>query len=318
MNDEFKKQLHFFDTNYELIFCDTSFHGQKIYIGNSTNRICRFCGQSNPEVTFKTISHTAPEFLGNKKYISNDECDTCNKFFSENLENYLDKFTKPYRTLARMKGKDKIPKYKSKDKKTLLQSSKNNIYCEDVIDSGFLDLNTNKKCLTMNFTLEPYIPTAVYKCFVKIALSFLPNSELGSFQKAIKWLKEKDHSKKLITPQLLFQKFIPGINPVKNLSIMLLRRKPTSDIHPYAYQIIAFGNFFYQLIIPSDKDFNQSKTITYDFRVMPSPWELKNKRLQCKKIDLTSHDTIKDEIKIINISFDTIEKFYKESDMDNL
>ncbi|CUU82526.1 HNH endonuclease [Campylobacter hyointestinalis] len=87
----------------------------KIYIEDDTNvKKCRFCGKSCPEVTFKNISHAIPECLGNKQIICKNECDECNKFFSEKLENHLDKITLPYRNINFLKGKIKFQAIKSK------------------------------------------------------------------------------------------------------------------------------------------------------------------------------------------------------------
>jgi hypothetical protein len=48
---------------------------------NKSERKCRFCGKSNPEVSFKKKAHLIPEFLGNKMLLSDFECDSCNYEF---------------------------------------------------------------------------------------------------------------------------------------------------------------------------------------------------------------------------------------------
>jgi len=104
------ERLEFFEKNYEIIADYHLGNGEYIYIGNE-DKVCRFCNKAEPEVTFKTIAHAVPEFLGNKQLILKNECDQCNTFLSNNLENSLDKYTKPFRLVAQIKGKKKVPAY---------------------------------------------------------------------------------------------------------------------------------------------------------------------------------------------------------------
>lgn len=314
-----RERLDLYNNNYKMLFYETNFCGRKVYIGNKHNKKCRFCGKTEPEVTFKTIAHAIPEFLGNKKYISNEECDTCNKFFSEQLENHLDKFTKPYRTLAMIKGKSKVPKYRSKSKKTRLFSLlSKELHMEDVVDSDAFDLKLHENKLTLKFELEPYIPTAVYKCLVKIALSFLPHDELSFFKNALKWITLENHSKKLIKPQLIFIKFVPGVNPTKNLSMFLLKKKENVEKYPYCYLILCFGNFIYQLVVPSDEDFKKNKKVSCLFYSFPSPWEINGISLQEWKRNFSGHEVVTDSTESINFSFKKTEEFETEEEMESL
>lgn len=49
-------------------------------------RVCRYCHRSMPEVSFKKVAHTISEALGNKSIKTNDECDECNQFFGDTIE----------------------------------------------------------------------------------------------------------------------------------------------------------------------------------------------------------------------------------------
>ena len=74
----------FNDLPYELfLFVPT----QKIVVGESdkNKRRCIYCGGflgDNKRTTFKEKAHAIPEALGNKKFIQNEECDSCNSFFA--------------------------------------------------------------------------------------------------------------------------------------------------------------------------------------------------------------------------------------------
>ena len=59
----------------------------RITTGSSHNpRKCRFCGKSEPEISFDNdTAHAISESLGNTNFICIDECKSCNHFFS-NIE----------------------------------------------------------------------------------------------------------------------------------------------------------------------------------------------------------------------------------------
>ena len=89
------------------MFSEVLSKGDKLFIDSESERVCRFCGKSESQVTFKSVAHAIPESLGNKRVILLNECDECNSFFSETLEDSFDKYTKPYRLLFGVKDKKK-------------------------------------------------------------------------------------------------------------------------------------------------------------------------------------------------------------------
>ena len=89
MYKRYKERLSAAMRDYHCVFCTDRDNSTII---EPSEKICRFCGKKEPEVTFNKIAHAIPEMLGNKQYISLSECDTCNKKFSkyeDNLEGYL-------------------------------------------------------------------------------------------------------------------------------------------------------------------------------------------------------------------------------------
>lgn len=99
---------------------------------------------------------------------------------------------------------------------------------------------------------EPHIPAAVYKTLVKMALSLIEEEkEVSAFQMTIKWLLEKDHSKHFMLPLKMQAQFIE--NDILESFVCLLRRKEGKNV-PYAIFIIGFGNWLYQIIVPSHLD----------------------------------------------------------------
>ena len=110
----------FFSENYDLIFSSGVWSigtERKVLIGEKENKLCRFCGKDESSTSFNNVSHAIPESLGNKTFIALEECDTCNEEFAQGIEDSLDKYLKPYRTLAHIKGKKKSLPLKVETKK---------------------------------------------------------------------------------------------------------------------------------------------------------------------------------------------------------
>lgn len=117
-NEDFEKMTKQIDNlfgvlmnSYEMFVFDENTRG-KIGEPDKSKRICRYCNKTNPEVSFKKVAHSISEALGNKKIITNDECDTCNEKFGTGIENDLILYLNLYRNFFGIKGKNGIPKLK--------------------------------------------------------------------------------------------------------------------------------------------------------------------------------------------------------------
>lgn len=314
MSITIEERLEFYEENYVPI---AEYHlnkGGKLYIGNN-DKICRFCGKGEPDVAFKNIAHAVPEFLGNKQLVLKNECDSCNKFISENLEDHLDKYTKPYRLAAQIKGKKKVPSYKTKDKKSRYEfTSSEGAKIIDREDGDFANFDIENKSLETNFHLEPHIPSAVFKCLVKIALSVIDDSELLQFTNTIAWLLSPEHSKTICKPLILLNAFIPGPKPNKDVTILVLRRKPESKVSPYCHLVVCFGNIAYQIVVPSDIDISEG-TKTVKLNRFPLPFEINWKYgdIKFSQEDLTSSEFVRDKMLPMSFSFDDAIKIDPES-----
>ncbi len=225
-----KERLKFFIDNYELIANGFYGYGPKKYIGekDKNKRKCRFCGQSVPQTIFRNIAHAIPEFLGNKQAILLDECDKCNEFFSQNIEDHLDKLTKPYRIIGQIKGKRKIPSCKDKSKKSRIDFH-NGFKIITSINSDFI--KDTGDSLVINFKTEPYIPVGVYKGLVKMVISIIENEkELDAFSATIKWLLDADFSRLMISPLKIWTTFIPGQDQIQQQYLCYLEENKTFQV----------------------------------------------------------------------------------------
>lgn len=310
--NKFIEQIELFDKNYKILFTNIKNPTQKTELGKKEIKKCRFCGKNESQTTFKTIAHAIPECLGNKTLICLDECDECNKFFSENIENHLDKVTLPYRTINMIKGKKKIPTYKTQDEKARINvEDPVNKFMKIIAreDSDFLELNEKNKTITIEYDLQSYIPCAAYKALVKMGLSVMPENELNNFNMVKQWILEKDHSKSLMKPLKVLMTFIPGINPFRYTLVFLFKKYSQNKKYPQCMFVLAFGNIMYQIVIPTDKEIKQNQSIQTILKFL-SPFELgwKLGEPTHKILDWTQHTIVKAHKQSIEFSYDRIKE----------
>lgn len=249
-----------FDEKSRLLKPENGVHA----IGYSKNKTCRFCGKGEDEVSFKKIAHAFPESIGNKSLLSNYECDICNQYFGNTIENDYSKFFSFYHSIMQIRGKNGIPKcsFKIPCSKRTDKCAKN---CIDVsfnpkenipyirackeVDSQFIKLANNS--IIISKTVDNYCPIAVFKAIVKMAITVMPFEEISLFSNAIKWLLDKEHKNFYIDKKLLVRyKMIPGFNVIKYPRYALYRRKTTIFDKPYMLFNLTYGCFSLLVEIP--------------------------------------------------------------------
>jgi len=216
-------RLAYIESYFDIIFNELLSESEKIYIGIKS-RFCRFCGQSEPTVSFRNDAHAIPESIGNKRLILLEECDNCNTYFSNEFENSFDKYTKPIRTMFGIKGKEKVPSYKSKNKTVRLDVnlSKHEIKVKGN-ESEVFEPNISENHHLMTLHREPYKPLAVYKTLIKMILSILPHEELMGFESIIDWVRYNKDAESYIGPHFISQRFTPGPSFGPGLYVIIFR-----------------------------------------------------------------------------------------------
>lgn len=216
---------------------------------------CRYCGKNKPDVKFKAVAHALPEFLGNEVLIDRNECDTCNSFFSSNLENNLSEFLLPVRTATGMAGKTGVPTYKSKTSRIESDGMRMEIqqFVSDPV--AIMDQAANK--LTMPLTVKTYVPIGVYKCLTKMALAIMPDAEATHFNRARDWLLTKDptHNIGCFAGHIAYVFSVPGPKPFEHPWASLMRRRDDAALLPHLIFVVGSANLIFQTFVPlSDKD----------------------------------------------------------------
>ena len=228
---------------------------------DSKKRICKFCQKKSPDVTFKNTAHLIPEFLGNRNFVHYSECDACNELFSA-YENDLANFLGLDLIVNCVKGKKKkgggrIPKFK--DYTLTVEHRKESEL--DLIE--FTNLNyqntsfeadiENQK-FKINYTKKPYVPLFVYKAFLKIALSFIPDVDMHTYKAAREFIIRKDLYPLTGFEYISYYKMPISYN-YASPSIMLFKKKNQNLNVMTDFFALFIYNYMFQLPIPlSDYD----------------------------------------------------------------
>lgn len=160
-----------------------------------------------PQVKFKKLAHAIPDQVGNDWLFDREECDDCNGHFAKRVKDDFAKWTLPWRSMGRIKGKKGIPSHKSSDKQFRIDA--NERPPEDAKAAGRVrhDLNIhmglndtrhelNEATNTMKLTLErqPYVSMCVFKCLVKMAIAVMPAAGEQRCAHLKKWILLPDHT----------------------------------------------------------------------------------------------------------------------------
>lgn len=250
-------------------------------IGSAHNRKCRFCGKDEGEVTFKKIAHVFPESIGNNALASNYECDICNQYFGNTIENEYANFFNLYHSIMQIDGKGGIPKCRFKVPCTL-RTDKCAKYCIEIffqngrpiirkceeVDDKYIKLNPANSSFTISKPVGTHCPIAVFKAIVKMALTVMPVEELPLFTETINWILEPDHVNFFNEKKLLVRyQMIPGFHVTKYPHYFLFRRKKDVWDKPYMLFHLTYGCFSLLIEVPRINDICTND----EFEDMPFP-----------------------------------------------
>jgi hypothetical protein len=247
------EQLDYFARRYSVLFHETlTPSSERISIGEKDPRLCRYCGKGRPEVTFKKVAHALPEMVGNRWIFALDECDVCNNLFSMAIEDHLAKYIGPIRTIGQISGKTGVPSYKDRDAKSRIDVSAAGFQISVHEDSPMVEHDLENNKLIIRAVRQPYIPMAVYKAFVKMALAVMPLADLAKCKHLCTWVLNSNHTLESLPfkPLMALEQFTPGPNPYGGLSVWLLKRREEVSDCPCMCFVVAFGNMLFQIILP--------------------------------------------------------------------
>lgn len=192
---------------------------KRIDIGNArkADRTCRFCGRTlETGARFEKEAHAIPAALGNKYLKLSDECDECNQHFGDTVEQTLIELLNIQRVFLGIeaRGASPAPTFSGgrlfrdkKDEKPLMVVVSEKI-SEDAAGVLRAQLGTGKLIIPQNF----------YRALSKIALSVIPEGELPSLKRTIRWVRYGDFSDSALPTIAASVVMLPPTLPPKSLS----------------------------------------------------------------------------------------------------
>lgn len=237
IHDFFADQEQLIKSLYDLQTCVIDYKGYAETLKPKNERKCMFCGLRHPETTFKKNAHQISRLLGAKYSFYDLECDKCNAIFGQ-FETDLDRFIGVEKMLHKIKTNSKRLEYNSSDK-TNIKWVNDSVLINGVRETIF----SGKK--------HPYVPLNVYKAFLKIALSILPDYELEDYKFAIDFLFDDKTYYYSYHPQLfdVVHTTFPGIG-FRAPSIFLLKKKDQA-LRAFTHTAcFYFLNSMFQIYLP--------------------------------------------------------------------
>ena len=224
---------------------------KKYILKYKSEKICRFCGKTQPNVKFKKDAHLIPQLLGNRTLVTNFECDSCNEKVFSIYESSLGAYTNPFRSIIQLKGQKGRKPTKHKE-----PSDNLSIYSEfgktviDIKDKNLIKKDSANKILSFDTTIPSYVPNHVYKILLKIGLCLLNDEDVKSYSTSIDYLMDLKNEKfKNFTTALLFKYFIPGPF-IEYPAVVLFKRKGNDIRFPLHTLVLFFTNHIFQIFLP--------------------------------------------------------------------
>ena len=229
-----------------------------VHIGhtNVSERKCRLCGLSVPDVTFTKKAHAISELLGNKSIVICDECDACNSTKINKLENSLAAYFSALRPLLGVRGKTGVPSAKEEgvvriDSSIPGEASVTIISRED---SRFESLAEGGAETRFHMHTPALVTEDIYRILSKFAISVLPNEcfQHAEFDRIRKWILGGDRK---IDSLPLIALTVDGEADPKYPQITVYKRKNEAEknIPLYLCDFFAVANrFLFELPLIED------------------------------------------------------------------
>lgn len=224
------------------------FNGIRKCIGVAKDRVCRFCGKQEGQVTFHKIAHAIPEALGNKLLYCNEECDDCNENLAtveDNLIAYLD----INRALYNVKGKGGNKEVEGENFVIRHNNGKISIY----LKSDYNEKPDNPSSITLRHR-KAMNDQGLYRSLAKIAVDLMPTEKLCHFKETIRWINGLSTGH--VMPKVLFGYSHPVLQP----SYFLFFNDKDRNA-PYCSCVLIICNVIFIYMIPyADVDSNLNMT----------------------------------------------------------
>jgi len=311
--DLYEKMVVQIERNYTCI-AEYKFDNKKdVFLGNKERpRRCRFCGKMEPDVHFQKVAHTIPHFIGNRTLKSLYECDNCNEKVFSPMESHFSRFMGLYHVLSHVSRGGKVSTYKTdsnSNSKIIVGDEWTDIYCykDEAISYKY---DREKKSITIS-SKRSYIPIAVYKLFVKMALSIMPEEEMNYFHTTLTWLMNGSIS---LPHSFLIVRIYQSLLPCNGKCMLYKRKTKCVDNVPGYLFGLSYNNIFIQNYLPlcdNDKTLHGSITMP----LIPCESDKEGYKFIYYDYDLSSNKKVYGENVSLSFSYENLKE--PKLDLDN-
>ena len=208
-----------------------------------SKRVCRFCGKSIPEVSFRKKAHAISENIGNKYFINYEECDACNDFFSRIEEDFykINALSLSYLGVKGKKGNRKIKmsdgEIFSKNEIWIINPNENPKISFDKDGIGSMDIVLRGNALS-------FTPSNIYKALVKYFIGCIESKYLKYYSTTKYWLLNSTGSIQA-PPVIVYRN-----NQVLHPRFAYYIRRDNLNSFPHSFGCIEFADVGYFFLIP--------------------------------------------------------------------
>ncbi len=232
-------------------------------------RVCRFCGRryKPKEVTFEKEAHAISEALGNKYIFLNEECDTCNEYFSKTIEPAIIEYVNLFRVFYGVRGKKRIKEVRGKNFRLIPNHGSNGmeLLVDDTAIIEYKEGIPTKLRLILN---QKLIKQDVYKALCKFSLSIIDSKDLIYFRNTLRWIRGC-----VFYPQLppIAVSITPAFFTNEPFILAFIRKTDDRKL-PFAVGELHFTTMTFVYIIPTfDEDLECD--FTYNMQNFKRFWE---------------------------------------------
>ncbi len=276
-----------------------------------SQRICRFCGKTGANITFKKDAHVFPELIGNKYLISDFECDECNLIFGRYEDNFS-KFLGMSRAMLSVKGKEKMPKFKSADARVEVESESNLVSGVTVSANRFTDdtsfsFDENTGMFTVSGKKQSYVPLKTYKALLKMALSCLDEKYVHGYSHAFEFLRTSkfDYTAGGLA-QIYKYTFPYSFCYERPVGLIFKKRDPDGRLFTHIFVLFALNGIYELAIPPRQEDMRyfkpgESMSIPLCPPLFTNAYRFPTESIQISAINLSSGELLRDEVDSFSI-----------------
>ena len=198
---------------------------------------CRVCGGRGDDLTFRSDAHIISQAMGNRRWVTLEECDRCNRDIGGPLEDDLARFLLFDRVNSQVKTGRKPPKLKvRRGGSSVSRTPDGRVVVDATPGDGAVDWRQVDRDGTtqVEALLPPFSPMNVGRSVARMAVLAVPRLMLGEFSDLVRWVRRESTE-----PCVLTRAAVSGVHSPL-LTLQAWRARPSVD-DLFPRWLFAFG-----------------------------------------------------------------------------